>query len=249
MTVKLGGVDYIPGMYSRKRTSGMQLCENYIRDLKKKVAYKKSRKNRPLICPTISFSRKIGVGALEIADMVGETLKYNVFDYEILEYIANEAKVQEKTVAHFDERYPGKFDEIATFLFGERSFVQNIYSRHLFKGVLAVASLESTIFVGRGTYLILPRERILAVRCICSDQYRIKRLSQIMSVEESEAESRLEQIDREQQAFYKAVYKKNNIGVDEFDIIINLDHINDPKTAAVIVEQAFIGRFGDEITP
>ena len=70
--------------------------------------------------PTICFSRKIGVGALEIADILAEQTGYRVVDSEILEHIANQAKLSEKTVALFDERYPGQIGELLSFAFREK---------------------------------------------------------------------------------------------------------------------------------
>ena len=183
MAGKIGGVKYVPGMYGKKRFTGHQLADKYFRDLEKKIIEKKRAEKKPEIFPTICFSRKIGVGALEIADIVGKNIGYNVVDRELLEYIAKEAKLSQKTVKYFDERYPGVLNEFAAFLFGEKSFIKSDYSRHLFNVVISLAGLEPTIFVGRGTHLIIPRDRVLAVRCICSDEHRIKRLSKILKGE------------------------------------------------------------------
>jgi hypothetical protein len=43
----------------------------------------------------------------------------------------------------------------------------------------SMAATGSTIFVGRGTHLILPRDRVLAVRLICSDAFRTERLASL----------------------------------------------------------------------
>ena len=120
MVVQIGSIKYIPGMYEKKRPTGSQLADKYFRDLDQKLIEKKKKEKRPEIFPTICFSRKIGVGALEIGDILAKKINYNVVDRELLMHISQEAKLSEKTVAYFDERYPGVLNEFAKLLFGEK---------------------------------------------------------------------------------------------------------------------------------
>ncbi len=233
-------------MYSKKRLTGEQLAENYFRELDKQIAERMKEKNRPEIFPTISFSRKIGVGALEIADMVAKEIRYQVIDREILEHIAAEAKLTEKTVALYDERYAGKTDDFINLMFGEKSFIKSDYNRHLFSAILSFAGLNPTVFVGRGTHLILPRDRVMSVRCICSDEHRIKRISSLLKITGNEAEKKLEQADKAQEAFFQKTFKKKNADVYEFDLVINCDYF-DVTACAKIVLQAFREKFKEEI--
>lgn len=248
MVVKIGGVTYMPGMYEKKRPTGHQLADKYFREMDKKIIEKKRKEKIPEIYPTICFSRKIGVGALEIADIVGKNIGYSVVDRELLEFIANEAKLSQKTVKYFDERYPGVLNEFAAFLFGEKSFIKSDYSRHLFNVVISLAGVKPTIFVGRGTHLIIPRDRVLAVRCICSDEHRIARLSRILKVKKEEAAAKLPQIDKEQRTYFKKVFGKKDAVPYEFDLVINCDFIQDTQDAAAIVEQAFRKKFAQELS-
>ena len=248
MTVQIGGIKYIPGMYEKKRPTGYRLADKYFRDLDKKLIEKKKKEKRPEIFPTISFSRKIGVGALEIADILAKKIGYDVVERELLEHIAQEAKLSEKTVAYFDERYPGVLNEFAKLLFGEKSFIKSDYNRHLANVVLSIAGLEPTIFVGRGTHLIIPRDRVLAVRFICSDEHRIKRLSRILKVKEKEAADKLPQIDKEQRQFFKKTFGKKDAAPYEFDMVINCDYINHAQDAAEIIEVAFKKKFAEELS-
>jgi len=78
--VQVGGIKYTPGMYTHKRPTGAQLADKYFRELEKKYIEKKRGEKRPEIFPTICFSRKIGVGALEIADFIAKSINYKVVD-------------------------------------------------------------------------------------------------------------------------------------------------------------------------
>jgi cytidylate kinase len=239
---------YVPGTYAKQRPNVAQLVDQYIRDwegrrLKKKAAQIDSDRMEPAIC----FSRKIGAGAMEIADILGAKLDYRVVDREIIDYMAKKKEISTETIAFFDERYAGKMSELARMLFAEKSFIMSDYMRSAISAVFTFADMGSTIFVGRGIHLILPRDNVLAVRIICSDQYRIRRLGKILDVEETEAHKLLRQIDKEQRAYFKKIFGKKEASPYEFDLVINCDFMSDPQDAAEIVAQAFHQKFPDAL--
>lgn len=246
MALNLKKLDYVPGGYGKKRTKPDQWIDNYVLDWEKQQLKKKKKTADSEKMPmAICFSRKIGAGALEIADLLGKKTGYRVADRRIIEHIADDSKISEKTVAFFDERYPGKMSEFLRLLFGEKAFIKSDYTRCLFRTVLSISSLEPTIFVGRGAHLILPRERVLAVRFICSKAHRVRRLAGIFGVTEEIAEMKLDQIDKEQRDFFKKTFGKKDASPYEFDIVINGDYINKPQWAAEIVYQAFKEKFAE----
>lgn len=246
MKVNIGGVKYVPGFYGKKRPNAAVSVNNYFREWEERQLDIQKRKPKPKVPPTICFSRKIGVGVLEIADILAEKIGYRVVDREILEYIAKEEKLSKKTVAFFNEQYPGIISEYISWIFGEKAFTKSDNTKNLFSAIFSIANLEPSIFVGRGAYLLLPREQVLAVRFICSDEFRIKRLARILNVKEKEAAGKLGEIDKEQRDFFKQVYGKKDLTTDEFDMLINCDYIKEPQWAAEIVAQAFREKFGTD---
>ena len=182
---------YVPGTYAKKRPESAQLASRYVREWEgRRQKLLKTHGATTEVRPCICFSRKIGVGALEVADLVARKIGLRVADREILEHMARDSSLERETIAFFDEMYPGRAVEMSALLFAEKSFVMGDYLRSLVNAVYALATTASTIFVGRGAHLLLPRERILAVRFICSDPFRVKRLSVLLSVDTREAERR-----------------------------------------------------------
>jgi hypothetical protein len=247
MTTTLKHASYVPGTYTKERPSYALTAEKYMEAWEKKRLEAASENETSAdIPPTICFSRKIGVGALEIADKVAPKIGYRVADRLILEQIVANKDLSKKTVKLFDERYPGKLTELAVFLFGEKSFTMGDYTKALFGSIFALAKDEPTIFVGRGSHLVLPRDRVMAVRCICSKAYRIKRLANILKVSESEAEKELNEADKVQREFFRKVFKRNDASPYEFDLVINMDFIKNPSWAVEIVHAAFRTKFTAE---
>ncbi len=234
---------YKPGQYKKKRLSVSEWSNAHIRhwaDKQQKKAASAPEERQP---DAICFSRKIGAGALEIADLVAQKINFRVVDREILEHMAADADLTEQTVAFFDERYPGRMSDLMAMLIKEKSFMKNDYARQLAKSVMALANLEPTLFVGRGVHLILPRERTLAVRFICSLEFRVNRLAKELGIPKKEAETRLKTIDAEQRNFFKTVYDKKDASPYEFDLVINRDFITDAGAAAEIVAAACKQKF------
>jgi hypothetical protein len=241
-------IKYTPDTHAKNRSKAAQLVDQYIRNWEKKHLKMKGTKFEPAqIEPAICFSRKIGAGALEIADLLGEKINYHVADRDLLDHIAKDRQLHKETIGFFDERYPGKMSELASMFFGEKSFIMSDYIQNFVSAVFTFAAIESTIFVGRGSHLILPRDRVLAVRIICSDKYRISRLANILDVEEDEAEKLLSQIDKEQRDFFKKAFGLKDASPYEFDLIINSDFITSSLASAEIVAKAFKEKFIAEL--
>jgi hypothetical protein len=248
MAVNKKKIKYVPGTYAQKRPDAAQLAEEHIRSwVKKQLKIRPTRIETAQIQPVICFSRKIGVGALQIADILAEKINYRVADRVLLDYMAQNKKVSKQTIEFFDERYPGRMSELASMLFGERSFIMSDYIQNFISAVYAFADMGSIIFVGRGIHLFLPRDRVLAVRVICSDQKRISRLSKILDVEEKEAKSIIKRVDKEQREFFKKAYGKNEASPFEFDMVINCDFIDDPPSVAEIIAKAYCEKFAAEL--
>ena len=237
-------VGYSPGDYGKKRLSAAAWADINVK--KWGQAPEKAPQGKPKsdIFPCVCFSRQIGVGALKIADLLAEKMPFRVIDREILELMAKEKDLTQKAVEYFDEQYPGIMSELFTMLISEKTFLKSDYARQLAKTAIALAGSEPTIFVGRGIHLTLPREKVLAVRIIAGKEYRVARLSELLGISRDEAESRIKTMDKEQKAFFKSVYQKDEAEPDEFDLVINLKHLKNETRAMEIVACAFEQKFG-----
>lgn len=161
-----------------------------------------------------------------------------------MEHIAQSRELHDKTVDYFDERYPGHVNEFASLMFGEKSFTMGDYLRNLANAVVKIAETGPTIFVGRAAHLILPRDKVLAVRFISSDQHRIKRVADIMDISEGAAGKELEKQDKLQREFFRKSFHKKDASPYEFDLVINRDYFPESEWAAEMVEKAYRLKFG-----
>ncbi len=231
-----------PGYYGRKKMSasdwtGLQVQKWQEQETERKNLEDFSQQN------CICISRGVGVGALEVAEFLSERTGYRVIDREIMEYMAKDSTLTEKIIEFYDERVPGKMRELLAALSIEKKFFKNDYIQQLAKTVTALSHAEPTIFVGRGTHLILPRHTILSVELICSKKRRIERLSNMLGVDKGEAEKRLNTMDDEHHEFFNAVFLREKISSDEFDLVINMEFFDSEYPVAQIIACAFEQKF------
>lgn len=248
MSVDKKKIKYVPGIYAHKRPDAAELAEQHIHSWQKRQLKIRSTKiERAQIRPAVCFSRKIGSGTLEVADILAKKLNYRVADRGLLDSMTKNKKISKQTIAFFDERYPGMLSELASMLFGEKSFIMSDYIQNFISAVYAFAEIGSMVFVGRGIHLFLPRDRVLAVRVICSNKKRVSRLAEILDVEEKEALKIISRVDKEQSEFFKKAYGKKEASPYEFDMVINRDFIDKPISAAEIVAAAYCEKFEEEL--
>jgi Cytidylate kinase-like family len=244
MTVMTVPRKYFPGIYPGKRCDPSEIAGLYIKAWEQKRLEKKTTVPSEVeFPPTICFARQIGVGALEIADILAERIGWRVADRLILEEMAGSSAVTSKTIQFFDERYPGGISALAVLMFGEKSFTMGDYVRGLASVIYALATSEATIFVGRGAHLLLPRDRILAVHLVGSREFRVQRISRIMDISPEAADLKIDDLDREQGSYFKKLTGKRERPTEEFDLLINCDRIANPGWAADIVATAFRCKF------
>lgn len=233
---------YPPGYYGKKMMNASDWAGTQIKQWERAQAERNisedfSQKH------SICLSRGIGAGALEVAEFLSKITGFRVIDKEIIEHMAKDSSLTEKIIRFFDERFPGKMNELLVSLSVEKRFFKNDYAKQLAKTVTALSHTDPTIFVGRGTHLILPRHMILSVQLICSRKLRIENLANTMGIGKGEAEKRLNMIDEEHHEFFKGVYLREKISSDEFDLIINMDHIKSGRQVAEIIANAFEQKF------
>lgn len=227
---------YFPGMYHESMPKVYDIIRSAFKE------WKKERTGPPRHDPLICISRKIGVGSYEIAEMVGKRVPCRVYDREILEHLIK-AENGDKSIKEFlDERCPSGFETMLAKILREKVF-KSEDTRLLFKTIFSIANLGSCIFVGRGAHLILPRERVLAVRLTCSDKFRSQRVSKMLRIPEAAASVRLNHLDLEQKNFFKNVYNLKTAQKNEFDMTLYMDYFKTPRAAAGVIAAAFSEKF------
>jgi len=196
----------------------------------------------------ITISRQLGSGGEQIAEILSELLKWQIYDHEILDYMAENMDVHVKALESVDERTISWINDWLAPLFSSKSgehVEQMSYYKHLGKVLLVIAKHGRAIIIGRSAGQILPREKGLSVRVVAPFELRCSRYAKEKNISVEEAAELVRTSDKRQTGFMKELLQKD---IDEpiwYDIVINMEKLA-PKSAAKLIgrtlEQRIVSR-------
>lgn len=189
----------------------------------------------------VAISRMAGSEGSQIAQMVGQRLRRPVFDKELFDHIASSPEARQRMADLVDERDVGWFEEILWPLTtGTRSSGRHDYFRKLCEAVVAVAQQGPAVFLGRGVAMILPQSVGLRVKIVASRERCLARFAETRHIETAEAETRLERIEHDRNAFLSAHFTSRALRGDYNDLTINTDRVSVEMAVELIAKAAVL---------
>jgi len=194
----------------------------------------------------ITISRERGSGGEQIAKILADLLKWQWYDREILDRMAEDMKVHKSVVQSVDERTIGWIEDWLGPLFTGRSVGQLSYYQHLAKILLVIARHGQAIIVGRAAGLLLPRQRGLSVRVTAPFELRCERYAQENQVGLKEAKGIVQKADRAQRSFVRDMLNTDLWDCRHYDIVINTEKLTPKSSAKLIWRTLDQRRVGEE---
>ncbi|GMV44075.1 MAG: hypothetical protein AMXMBFR64_57910 [Myxococcales bacterium] len=196
------------------------------------------------IHPVITISRLCGAGGLAIGQAVAERLDFALYDKQIVEGIAQNARVLGAVVESVDERTRNAIEAgIAEILTGSRMSYDE-YLSQLSRVVLTLVRHGRAVLVGRGAHHIVEPRARLAVRVVAPLDLRIKRRVSLTGVEWDEAAREVERTDKGRSDFIRRHFQADDHDPLNYDLTVNTAQFSIEQAADLVV-QTFRARFGD----
>ena len=192
--------------------------------------------------PTITISSAYGALGSDIGRMVAGQLGFDMFDREMVDRIAESARVRQQIVASVDERQQDLISEYLAVQFSGDIFTSSDYLRHLCRVTLTIGQHGRAVLIGRGSHFILEPKRTLRVRTVAALETRISRIAAANDLSQKEARTAVLQKDAEQQAFGRLHFNRDVSDPLAHDLLINTAHLG-PEQAASLIRHAFESRF------
>lgn len=185
---------------------------------------------------SVCISREAGAGGGTIARLVGRRLDWKVYDYELLDAIAQRMELPVDEVKVFDELAPSVVQDWILPLREEHYAPQEAYLDHLAKLVEAIGRAGDSIIVGRGAGFLLPREETLAVRIIAPLKVRAVRLGERMGVSVRTARRAARDLDRRRNQFDRTMYRVDSTDPHNYDIVLDSNSLGLSTAAEIIIK-------------
>lgn len=182
----------------------------------------------------LSISNAVGAGGAEIADMLSRRLGWPLFGKSLLQAMAGDDEIRTRIYHSMDERSMGWFEEMMRSLL-DKNFSRNDYFRKLNETVLYLAEEGHTIFLGRFTDLILPRDRGLRVKVVASLEYRVANFARHAEVGLDEARTAVERIEAERADFVRRHFRIEPCDNARFDLMVNSEWFTIEQSVELII--------------
>jgi cytidylate kinase len=184
---------------------------------------------------TVALSREAGARGGSIARRVGRKLGWQVYDQELLEYMAQEAAVS-PGVLEMGSATAGDWPEqrLQELLqSGQMSDHPTVVN--LARVVLALGMHGRVVLIGRGAGLILPRASTLHVRIISPLEDRIAYMAQWLRLTEEDAAGRVHLRDSRRAEFLVTHFHRPPTDVHQYDLLLNSSLLGEDVCAELIV--------------
>src|SRR5579875_2760507 len=187
---------------------------------------------------TIALSREAGARGGTIARRVGRKLGWQVYDQELLEYMAQEAIVDQGVL---DTPPTAPADWVETRL--QQLIRDKVLSEHptivnLARVILTLGAQGQVVLLGRGAGCLLPRETTLSVRIVAPLDERIAYMGQWLRLTVEEATERVRLRDERRSEFVVNNFHRDPHDVHQYDVTLNSSLLGEDVCAELIAQAA-----------
>ena len=211
-------------------------CPDYTRDVQIKDSEveakivqeqleKWQREKKPENIFTITISRQAGAGGSEIARMLALKTKMDLMAGQIIQHVAESAKMSTKVVETLDEKAMTTMESWVNSMFVSRHLWPSDYLKHLTRVIGTIGKHGNAIIVGRGACHILPPETTFRVKVIAPLEYRIESMMRIRNLPRPDAEKYIEKRDADRIAFVRKYFQADSMDPLNYDLVINTEKL------------------------
>ncbi len=187
---------------------------------------------------TIALSREAGARGGAIGRRVGHKLGWQVFDQELLEYMAQDGVVRQGVLDNMKPAATVWAEERLQQLLREQNLSQNPAILTMARVVLGLGAQGEAVMIGRGSGFILPRASTLHVRLVAPLEERIAYMSQRQRLPMKEAAEMVRVRDERRVEFLQTHFHRHGGDAYQYDMLLNTSLLGEEVCADLIVTAA-----------
>lgn len=185
--------------------------------------------------PYLLISREKGAGGSAAARLAGKRLGWQVFDAELVDAIAEKAKVRRELIASLDERDRATLEEVVDRLLRPQALSASGYQVHLREVLLTLGHQGNVVIVGRGAQYVLPSQFGLRVRMVAPLELRVRRIAHRENLSLKKAREEVERSDRERTRLIRRQYGRGAADPLDQDVLLNTAEMTMEGASEVIL--------------
>jgi len=176
--------------------------------------------------PVVTISRDFGSGGDVIATRLGQRMKLDIYDEQVLKQVALRLEDDPAVVRMLDEGFGRAKDMWLYRLFSGKEIGPDSYRDTLIKVVMSLGRLGG-IFVGRGAHAVLAESCALRVRITGTPEICARRMAAEGHGDEAALLAQAKAINHRRGQFVWDVFHSRLSDAAQFDITINTDRMAD----------------------
>jgi cytidylate kinase len=155
----------------------------------------KSLQPRPK--PVVTITQEPGCGGEHIAERICSELNLHLYDWELVEQIAEDARVSTRLVSSLEKNPPDGFADFLAELNPENALTSDRYIASLKRILLAIAVTGNAVIVGRGSNFFLPPDKKIGLCFVAPLALRIENVMKETGLSEQEARRHVSKLEAE----------------------------------------------------
>lgn len=196
----------------------------------------------------ITISRQFGAGGRTLGKDIADTLGYTFADKDIVQMIAEMAKVSPGWVESVEKEAGGRLSRVVTrmvskplvdrVLKDERGYIdEQIYIDYLVVLIAQMAEEGDVVFLGRGSqYILNDMPEAYHVLLINSLENRIRFMMEHYDLNEKRAAQIVKSEDRRRLNLYKKIGKQDYDSPELYHLVINMARVDLEKAKKLILD-------------
>jgi len=176
--------------------------------------------------PVITISRDFGSGGDIIATRLGQRLKLDIYDDQVLAEVSKRLESDPAVIRILDEGFGRAKDMWLYRLFSGKAISPDSYRDTLVKVVMSLGRLGG-IIVGRGAHVILAESCALRVRIAGSPEICARRMAAAGHGVEADLLKQAQEVNHRRGKFVWEVFHSRLSDAAQFDLTINTDRMAD----------------------
>jgi len=193
--------------------------------------------------PMVTISPEMGSLGLTVARRIAERMGFQVYERELVEMIAQTARVRQYLVESVDQHVQTAIENWVGRQLGTAFFAESDYVKNLSKVLLTLAHHGKAIIVGRGAQFVLEPDRTLRIRVVSPVDLRVQRIAEREKLDPREARSKVLRLDADRVAFVRRHFDRDLDDPLNYDLVLNTALL-DAEACADLVLTAYQSRFG-----
>jgi cytidylate kinase len=186
--------------------------------------------------PVITISRETGSFGKLVARRLAEDLNMDLSGKNIIDQVAQNAKVSSAVVRTIDEKDRSFLDDlIATWQ--EKSNISNdTYFDHLVRIIGTIGKHGNHIIVGRGANFIIKPPQNLRIRFIAPLEMRVDSLMKEYGLALDDAVKKVKESDANRRAYIRKYFHADIDDPSNYDLVINNAYVTIEQSVGIIKE-------------